>query len=64
MKSQPKPAIDLSFIHQSVKWEDSPDDQNKVVENMKDETETHETYKNRTGGKVGNMLSFTHPLPT
>ncbi|XP_029572050.1 uncharacterized protein LOC115164075 [Salmo trutta] len=37
---------------QSVKWEDSPDDQNKVVENMKDETETHETNKNRTGGKA------------
>ncbi|XP_052317403.1 uncharacterized protein LOC118379519 isoform X10 [Oncorhynchus keta] len=36
----------------SVKWEDPPDDQNKVVENMKDETETHETNKNRTGGKA------------
>nr|XP_046200898.1 uncharacterized protein LOC124033014 [Oncorhynchus gorbuscha] len=36
----------------SVKWEDPPDDQNKVVENMKDETETHETKKNRTGGKA------------
>lgn len=47
-----------------MKWEDSPDDQNKVVENMKDETETHENNKNRTGGKVRNMLSFTHPLPT
>ncbi|XP_045081648.1 uncharacterized protein LOC121584739 isoform X3 [Coregonus clupeaformis] len=36
---------------QSVKWEDPPDDQNKVVEDMKDETETHETNKKRTGGK-------------
>nr|XP_046200899.1 uncharacterized protein LOC124033015 [Oncorhynchus gorbuscha] len=38
--------------HQSVKWEDPPDDQNKVVMNMKDETETHEANKNRTGGKA------------
>ena len=47
-----------------MKWEDPPDDQNKVVENMKDETETHETNKNRTGGKVRIMLSFSHALPT
>ncbi|XP_055770020.1 uncharacterized protein LOC129846058 [Salvelinus fontinalis] len=37
---------------QNVNWEDHPDDQNKVVENMKEETETHETNKNRTGGKA------------
>ncbi|XP_055775344.1 uncharacterized protein LOC129853385 isoform X1 [Salvelinus fontinalis] len=42
----------MSDDSKNVKCEDHPDDQNKVVENMKDETETHETNKNRTGGKA------------
>ncbi|XP_031675102.1 uncharacterized protein LOC109873459 isoform X2 [Oncorhynchus kisutch] len=42
----------MSDDSKSVKWEDPPDDQNKVVGKMKDETETHETNKNRTGGKA------------
>ncbi|XP_038839574.1 NACHT, LRR and PYD domains-containing protein 3-like, partial [Salvelinus namaycush] len=42
----------MSDDSKNVKWEDHPDDQNKVVENMKEGTETHETNKNRTGGKA------------